>query len=148
MDIFRYRDRLIGDYSSYVSSFVTVRETRIHEIVDRTFREGVLWPDPLIQLNPAFEPGEWIDDLVATGVLHSLCAKAFRKGKSAEDRQGKPLRLHRHQAEAIKTAASRRNYVLTTGTGSGKSLAYIVPIVDHVLRGGLARGFRRSSSTP
>ena len=26
------------------------------------------------------------------------------------------------------------NYVLTTGTGSGKSLAYIVPIVDHVLR--------------
>ena len=32
------------------------------------------------------------------------------------------------------------NYVLTTGTGSGKSLAYIVPIVDHVLRRGSGRG--------
>jgi ATP-dependent helicase YprA (DUF1998 family) len=32
------------------------------------------------------------------------------------------------------------NYVLTTGTGSGKSLAYIVPIVDHVLRRGSGKG--------
>jgi superfamily II DNA/RNA helicase/very-short-patch-repair endonuclease len=142
MDIFRYRDHLITDYRSYVSSFVTVREPRIGDIVDRTFRDGVLWPDPLIQLNPAFEPGESIDEFVGAGILHSLCARAFRKGKSAEDREGKPLRLHRHQAEAIKTAASRRNYVLTTGTGSGKSLAYIVPIVDHVLRRGSGKGIQ------
>ena len=32
------------------------------------------------------------------------------------------------------------NYVLTTGTGSGKSLSYIVPIVDHVLRAREAEG--------
>ncbi len=32
------------------------------------------------------------------------------------------------------------NYVLTTGTGSGKSLAYIVPIVDHVVRKGSGKG--------
>ena len=31
-------------------------------------------------------------------------------------------------------AARRESYVLTTGTGSGKSLAYIVPIVDRVLK--------------
>ena len=34
------------------------------------------------------------------------------------------------------------NYVLTTGTGSGKSLAYIVPIVDHVLRRGSGKGIQ------
>jgi ATP-dependent helicase YprA (DUF1998 family) len=34
------------------------------------------------------------------------------------------------------------NYVLTTGTGSGKSLSYIVPIVDHVLRRGPGRGIQ------
>jgi ATP-dependent helicase YprA (DUF1998 family) len=32
--------------------------------------------------------------------------------------------------------------VLTTGTGSGKSLAYLVPIVDFVLRRGSGRGIR------
>ena len=30
--------------------------------------------------------------------------------------------------------------MLTTGTGSGKSLAYMIPIVDHVLRAGSGRG--------
>jgi len=44
------------------------------------------------------------------------------------------LTFHRHQRDAIEAAASGGSYVLTTGTGSGKSLAYIVPIVDRVLR--------------
>ncbi|MCZ7537349.1 MAG: DEAD/DEAH box helicase [Acidimicrobiia bacterium] len=44
------------------------------------------------------------------------------------------LTFHRHQADAIAAAATGHSYVLTTGTGSGKSLAYIVPIVDRVLR--------------
>ena len=34
------------------------------------------------------------------------------------------------------------SYALTTGTGSGKSLAYIVPIVDHVLRRGAGHGIQ------
>ncbi|MGO8683537.1 MAG: DEAD/DEAH box helicase [Thermoleophilia bacterium] len=53
-----------------------------------------------------------------------------------------PLQLHRHQSEAIRVAASGSNYVLTTGTGSGKSLAYIIPIVDQVLRLGSGKGIK------
>ncbi|PYX94315.1 MAG: hypothetical protein DMG67_01845, partial [Acidobacteria bacterium] len=37
---------------------------------------------------------------------------------------------------------SGASYVLTTGTGSGKSLAYIVPIVDYVLRHGSGKGIQ------
>jgi ATP-dependent helicase YprA (DUF1998 family) len=57
-------------------------------------------------------------------------------------RPGRPLRLHRHQAEALQAAASGDNYVLTTGTGSGKSLSYIVPIVDRILRQGGGDGIK------
>src|SRR5207248_239934 len=53
---------------------------------------------------------------------------------------GRPLRLHRHQSDAVRTAQRGEHYVLTTGTGSGKSLAYIVPIVDRVLKRGSGRG--------
>ena len=49
---------------------------------------------------------------------------------------------HRQQEEAVRVAKYGLNYVLTTGTGSGKSLAYIVPIVDHVLRRGSGKGIQ------
>ncbi len=42
--------------------------------------------------------------------------------------------MHRHQSDAIEIAGKGESYVLATGTGSGKSLAYFIPIVDSVLR--------------
>lgn len=44
--------------------------------------------------------------------------------------------MYKHQQEAIEIARRNEPYVVTTGTGSGKSLAYLVPIYDHVLRNG------------
>jgi ATP-dependent helicase YprA (DUF1998 family) len=58
------------------------------------------------------------------------------------DHSGKQLFLHTHQREAILKAKEGKSYVLSTGTGSGKSLTYIVPIVDHVLRHGSGRGIQ------
>nr|MBA2441837.1 DEAD/DEAH box helicase [Rubrobacter sp.] len=141
MDVFELRNRLVQDYGSYVDSFIRIKDARIEEEVRRSLDEGLLWPDPLIQLNPSFEAGETVDELVEEGILHEECARVFRASKGPHD-PGKELRLHLHQAEAIRTARAGYNYVLTTGTGSGKSLAYIVPVVDHVLRRGPGRGIQ------
>ena len=140
MDIFDFRNQLIHDYQSYIRSFIQIRDPRIKEYVDQSLDAGILWPEPLIQLNPSFEPGDWIDELVQQGILHPECSKIFRIAKTEQDWTGKPLRLHRHQSDAIRAAQTGDNYVLTTGTGSGKSLAYIVPIVNHVLKRGSGRG--------
>jgi len=144
MDIFAYRDGLVRDYRDYVESFLAIKDDRVREYVLEELRKGALWTNPLIQLNPNFKPGAWIDDLVAEGLLHDTCAKVFRKGKTVEQRdlQGQPFRLHRHQEDAIRAAARNQSYVLTTGTGSGKSLAYIIPIVNHVMRHGSGKGIQ------
>ena len=139
MNVFALRNQLIADYSSYISSFIHIRNERIRAKVDQELQRGLLWPDPLIQLNPAFAPGKLIDELVEEGLLHQECGKIFRKDKDKSG-LGAPLRLHRHQEEAIRAARLGENYVLTTGTGSGKSMTYIVPIVDHVLRRGSGKG--------
>src|SRR6266568_1412995 len=142
MNIFDFRDLLIGDYASYIKSFIQIRDPQINGFVRQKLEEGVLWPEPLIQLNPLFARGESIDELVAQGVLHRECARIFRKDKSEHDDRGRPLRLHKHQSDAISVARSGASYILTTGTGSGKSLAYIIPIVDYVLRNGTGRGIQ------
>jgi ATP-dependent helicase YprA (DUF1998 family) len=143
VDVFAFRNRLIADYSSYVRSFIRIRDDRINKLVDEELSQGLLWPDPLIQLNPSFERGKTIDELVAEGLLHHECTKIFRRDKEPLlSSPGKAMRLHRHQEQAIRVAREGRSCVLTTGTGSGKSLAYIVPIVDFVLRNGSGRGVK------
>jgi ATP-dependent helicase YprA (DUF1998 family) len=142
MDVFELRERLVSDYADYTRSFVNIRDERIADHVDHELNEGLLWPDPIVQLNPAFEPGGTIEELVAESLLDERCSRIFRRNKTSDDPTGEALLLHRHQREAIERARTGENYVLTTGTGSGKSLAYIVPIVDHVLRNGSGRGIQ------
>lgn len=140
MDVFALRDNIISDYADYVSSFIKIADPAIDRYVQEEMRNGLLWPQPLIQLNPNFQPGKSIEGLVAEGALHPQCDAIFRLKDEAG--RGPLLNLHRHQTEAIYAANSGDSYVVTTGTGSGKSLAYIIPIVNHVLRVGSGSGIR------
>jgi hypothetical protein len=142
MDVFDLRLRLVEDYARYTRSFIKISDPRIAGTVDRALSDGALWPEPLLQLNPTFLPGGTIEDLVGDGTLHPECAKIFRVDKTQQDPRGKQLLLHAHQTQAIRKAREGKSYVLTSGTGSGKSLAYIVPIVDHVLRRGTGQGIQ------
>ena len=133
MDVFAFREKLVSEYERFSRSFTNIRAEDIIQAVNEAYAGGRFWPDPLIQLNPNFVPGGSIDDLVSKGTLDEECAKAFRL-KRPTDTFGKQLVLHQHQAEAIAIAGRDESYVLTTGTGSGKSLSYFIPIVDNVLR--------------
>lgn len=130
MDVFDLCNRLVEDYARYTSSFIKIADPRIKEMVETQLAEGAFWPEPLLQLNPTFKPGGTIDDLVKEGVLHRECSKIFKLDKSDSDPTGKPLFLHAHQREAILKAKENKSYVLTSGAGSSKSLAYIIPIVE------------------
>lgn len=57
MDVFELRRKLVEDYGQYVTSFVNIADDPIREHVDEELKGGLLWPEPLIQLNPAFEAG-------------------------------------------------------------------------------------------
>lgn len=52
MQVFELRDRITQDYEGFVRGFVQIRNERIRQEVDDAIRSGLLWPDPLVQLNP------------------------------------------------------------------------------------------------
>ena len=137
MDVFRLRDSVIGDYQRFIQGFLHIRDKRIRDAVAEALAAGLLWPEPWLSLNPKFTSGGTVDELADSGLLHRECKRVFRLGKDTDPGgSGYRLSLYRHQVEAIEAAAAGDNYVLTTGTGSGKSLSYIIPIVDQVLREG------------
>jgi len=141
MDAFGVLEKVLGDYQSFVSGFLNIRDQDVRRKVETEIENGLLWPEPWLALNPAFESGGSVSELVADGVLHPEAESIFR-ARTEGDRTGREISFHRHQTDAFTIASRRESYVLTTGTGSGKSMAYIVPIVDRVLREGSGRGVR------
>ena len=86
MDVFSLRDRVVDDYQRYVRGFVSVSEPNARRFVEGYFNAETLWPEPLVQLNPAFEPGRSMDELAAAGVVHRDCATFFRRRDHVFDR--------------------------------------------------------------
>lgn len=113
MDVFQFRESLVGDYESFSRSFTNPRARDIRDYLQSRYDAGVFWPAPLIQLNPSFVSGGTVEELVEQRVLHAECARIFRAGKKGDD-IGVTLRLHKHQEEAIRAAQRSESYVLTT----------------------------------
>lgn len=130
MDVFALREAVVADYARFTRSFSKIDAPDIRAYLDAEYAGGRFWPAPLIQLNPSFVAGRSVGELVAEGLLHPDCGPVFRVAKDMGD--GLDLRLHLHQEQAVRIAAADHSYVLTTGTGSGKSLSYFIPIVDRV----------------
>ena len=128
MDVFALRDKVVSDYRRYIESFVRIQDERIAAHVQEQFDAGRFWPESILQLNPAYEPGPTLDELASRDEITPGTARFFRR------RDGGPIRLYRHQHEALETARRWEPYLVTTGTGSGKTLAYFIPIYDHIIR--------------
>lgn len=137
MDVFDLDDTLVKDYERFARSFTKIRAVDIRSKVDSLYQSRRFWPEPLISINPNYESGANVQDLVAEGTLHPLTAQVFRI-------DGRPITLYRHQEQAVAKAKSKLSFVVTTGTGSGKSLCFFVPIIDEVLRARTAGEPRRT----
>jgi len=140
-DVFHFRNQLVDRYSNFSRSFVRIAADDIQQEVERQYQDGRYWPEPLVQINPNYQRKGTIQSLAAEGVLHPQCADVFQVGKPEGHPQ--PLHLYAHQLQALAKGQAGQSYVVTTGTGSGKSLSFFIPIIDRIIKakaeGGKAR---------
>src|ERR1035441_4744685 len=129
MSVFNLHSNVLADYRDFVRSFFTVADDRAREFIDRELVEQArLWPEALLQVSPSYARVASVDELADRNVILRETAQIFR------DDRGEPFHLYQHQVEAMERAARRESYVVTSGTGSGKSLTYFLPIIDAFLR--------------
>jgi len=132
MDVFDLRGTLVDEYRQFATSFTYIYAADIRSQIHSIYDSGRFWPEPLIQINPNYRRGHTVADLVKAGALHPQCAAIFRTSPSADHPKGEPLPLYLHQEQAI--AIKGDSFVVTTGTGSGKSLCFFIPIIDAILK--------------
>ncbi|SFQ06952.1 DEAD/DEAH box helicase [Tranquillimonas alkanivorans] len=132
MKAFQFDQAVIDEYASFSRSFTSIRAEDLAARIDAHYEKKKFWPSPFLALNPAYKQAKTAQEFADDGALAPETADVFR----VETRDGAlaPIRFHSHQAEAITKALLGQSFVVTTGTGSGKSLCFFVPIVDRVLR--------------
>jgi RAD3-like DEAD/DEAH box helicase/helicase-like protein/uncharacterized protein DUF1998 len=78
---------------------------------------------PYVTLSEAFAEGDAVQDLTDRGVLHHAMPGLI----------GFPT-MWRHQQQVLESVKAGRHVLVSTGTGSGKTEAFLYPIIDHLLR--------------
>lgn len=123
MNVFALQKQIISQYESFLRSFIRIKSEDIRSQVENALREGKLLPEPLLQFNPAYQYAGTVESICNEGVLEPRLTDVFT-GYS----------LYKHQMEAVKLGAAGRDFIVTSGTGSGKSFTYIATIFNHLLR--------------
>jgi len=109
LDVFSLRDRVVHAYRRFATSFTTIHAPDIKAQVEAS--------------NPSYRRTTDVEALGAAGVLDPRFSQIFRA-------KGEPLALHTHQEQAVALAEAGESYVVTSGTGSGKSLGFFILIVS------------------
>lgn len=122
-DFFRLHGDIMSQYKSFANSFVDIDDPQILEALKAYGDEKSMWPDPLIQFNPSYLEGCSLKQLVDEGLLDSKMDKIFNG-----------FHLYKHQEEALRLGAQGRDFTVTSGTGSGKSLTFLGTIINAAIK--------------
>lgn len=137
-NVFEFKRSLIDEYAKFSTSFAKPSAEDIAARLKDEYESGRYWREPLIQINPNYEKDKTVEELAANGALTEECAAVFRLFKQEVKNHvpgftTQPLRLYKHQRQAVSHVKNGESYVVTTGTGSGKSLCFFIPIVNRII---------------
>ena len=103
------------------------------DVLRAEFAQAIEAPDmlvkgPLIEISQPYRPEASIRTLVEQGNLSELFEKLCSEALPYD------RKLYAHQVKAIQKAVAGRNLVVSTGTGSGKTETFLIPVLNHLLR--------------
>jgi len=122
-------DHIRQTYIRYLKTIKPFQDEGFRDAFAEALEEpNMLVKGPLVEIALPYKKGNSIKDLVEEGVL----SKKFADLNSPDLPYDRPL--YEHQIKAVKKAVKERNLVVATGTGSGKTETFLVPILNYLFR--------------
>lgn len=143
LELFDQLRQRVGDYidTAYLSNDRAFNEARRKLLNDA--RDGPVFRPPLFEPNPRYVTSEAsVEGLIASAGIPDQKNKSLLAFLNAFP----PIRnrsLYRHQEDSIHLAlAEQKHFVVTTGTGSGKSFCFQIPVILNILAESLGTNSR------
>lgn len=142
LDPLSVSDAVADTYRRYLGSLITPADPDLAKALDKSVEREArtgLTKGPFLHVQPPYSKGSSLSELMNEGVLASGFSRLGNHFPA--DRS-----LYVHQEQSIRAMARGRNVVVATGTGSGKTESFLLPVLDSILRelaaGTLAAGVR------
>ncbi|MDR0652630.1 MAG: DEAD/DEAH box helicase [Synergistaceae bacterium] len=114
-------------FADYIATTLSIADEKYAALLKRELRkDSVMAKGPYLGLGDAYKTGTTIRGLISAGVMSPLF-EALGQGFKLD----RPLYVH--QETAVRVAANGDNMIVTTGTGSGKTECFLMPIVNTLL---------------
>ena len=119
--------RIANKYRRYLKTMFDIKDPDYKGIFERRLEESKSFEKgPYLDVTNSFEKGRSIPQLIQDGIV------------SADFQYLKRLynipNLHKHQEEALLKAISGENLIVSTGTGSGKTECFLLPLINELMR--------------
>ena len=113
-------------YSRYLHTIFSIDDEDYNRQLQSQL-EGMdlLAAGPYLDVTDSFEKGSSLEDLIQAGKI----VKSFRKVNIPLTRP-----LYKHQEIAINKVLDNHNLIVSTGTGSGKTESFLIPVLNHIIR--------------
>ena len=128
LNVTKAKANILNDYQKYLSSLLTVRDPEISSLARRAVKDGSFIKCPPPEKTPPFVTGASLanlcDEHIASMEFSKIAKEIFFD---------RPLYLHQEKAFR-KIVEEKKNIIVATGTGSGKTECYFLPIFDHLMK--------------
>ncbi|KAB8313912.1 DEAD/DEAH box helicase [Tolypothrix campylonemoides VB511288] len=115
------------DFIRYLLTAYPLRDPHLRYALKQQLEQrGNVWQEPYLEGSQPYRPGNSVSKLVNQDVLHPEMARLFTPSQRP---------LYEHQEKAVRAVIQQQqNIVVATGTGSGKTECFLVPMLDMLLK--------------
>lgn len=140
IDPMKMTQNIKESYIRYLTSSFRLRDVNLRKLFLQEVEKFWFTNGPILEATPLFKNGCHLKDLIEEGLLVPQLYDLTYPWYDAKGKQKNPLftirwnSLYLHQEKAIRKVLEGRNVVIASGTSSGKTECFLIPIYNHLLR--------------